>query len=327
MNFKNKRIAITGGSGFLGSHLVNFFVNEGAEVFCLMRNEMKDSILFGVNKVYGNLTKKEDVDFFIDRSKPDIFIHLAAQTQAHYAVKHPYLTFETNMVGTLNVLESLRVYEECKSIVIASSDKTYGELVSKEYKEDHPLNGLYPYDSSKSITDILCNSYRSTYDMPIVTVRPCNIYGAGDLNYQRIIPAAVKSYVTGNEFIVRNGGEDIREYIHVDDVVSAYSAVIDYGYDNDKYLTTPSFNVSSGDKMSTLDLFHIIQKTTGLIKHSIEKNKNVEIKNQAMNSDLLKLRTGWKPKHTLESSIKDVVQWYMNRLSWGQYENSSIYNR
>lgn len=315
MKFKNKRVAITGGSGFLGSHLVDFFKNQGAEVFCLIRNESIDNPFANVNKIYGNLNNKKDVEFFIDRSQPDIFIHLAAQTQAHYAVKHPYLTFETNMVGTLNVLESLRVYGECKSIVIASSDKTYGELESDEYKEDHPLNGLYPYDSSKSITDILCNSYRSTYDMPIVTVRPCNIYGAGDLNYQRIIPAAIKSYITGDTFIVRNGGEDIREYIHVEDVVSAYSSIIEYGYGTDKYIDTPSFNVSSGDRVSTLDLFYLIQDNVGKIKHKIEKAKHVEIKNQAMNSDLLKIKTGWKPKHKLKSSIKEIIDWYIIKLS------------
>ena len=317
MKFKNKRIAITGSSGFLGSHLTKYFINEGADVFCLIRNESKNTDFSNVNKIYGNLINKKDVDFFIDRSQPDIFIHLAAQTQAHYAVKYPYLTFETNVVGTLNVLDSLRIYGDCKSIAIASSDKTYGELETEEYLENHPLNGLYPYDSSKSITDILCNSYRSTYRMPIVTIRPCNIYGDGDLNYKRIIPAAIKSYVTGDQFVVRNGGNDVREYIHIDDVVSAYSSIIEYGYDNEKYLTTPSFNVSSGDRISTYNLFKLIQSHAGKINHIVENCDNVEIKKQAMNSDLLRIKTGWEPKYTLKASISDVIQWYINILSKG----------
>lgn len=316
MLFKNKHIAITGSTGFFGSHITEYFIREGANVFCLVRNEMADQKLpEGVNKIYGDLTKKDDVEFFVDRAQPDIFIHLAAQTQAYYAINNPYFTFNTNMNGTLNVLEALRVFGNCKAIVIASSDKTYGDLVHNEYKEDHPLNGLFPYDSSKSITDILCNSYRATYSMPIVTIRPCNIYGPGDLNYQRIIPAAIKSYITGDKFIVRNGGKDIREYIHVDDVVSAYTSIIDYGYDNDKYLTTPSFNVSSGDRVSTLEMFKLIEKEVGNINYVIENEKHVEIKNQAMNSDLLKLKTGWKPKNTLSSSIYDTIQWYINKLS------------
>lgn len=315
MNYKNKRIAITGASGFFGSHIVKFFIEQGAEVFCLIKNEMKDINLNNVNKVYGNLINKDDIDFFIDRSQPDIFIHLAAQTQAHYAVSHPYYTFQTNILGTLNVLESLRVFNKCKSIVIASSDKTYGELEGREYLESHPLNGLYPYDSSKSITDMLCNSYRATYQMPIVTIRPCNIYGYGDLNYQRIIPAAIKCYITGDTFTVRNGGKDVREYVHVEDVISAYSSIIEYGYDNDKYLTTPSFNVSSGDRISTLELFKLIEKNTGKIDYIIENKNSVEIKSQAMNSDLLKIKTGWKPKYNLETSIKDIINWYIERLS------------
>lgn len=315
MLFKNKHIAITGATGFFGSHITKYFIDNGAKVFCLIRNEMADQKLPDkVNKIYGDLVNKDDVEFFIDRAQPDIFIHLAAQTQAYDAIRNPFFTFNTNINGTLNVLESLRVFNKCKSILIASSDKTYGELVSNEYTENHPLNGLYPYDSSKSITDVLCNSYRATYEMPIVTIRPCNIYGPGDLNYQRIIPAAIKAYVTGEKFTLRNGGKDIREYIHVDDVLSAYVSIIEYGYNNNKYLVDPSFNVSSGDRISTGDMLKLIEKHLGKIDSVIENEKHVEIKNQAMNSNLLKIKTGWEPKKNLNESIKEVIDWYLDKL-------------
>ena len=145
-----KSIAITGATGLLGSHLSNYYLSIGWDVFVLLKDEHSRTQLSDkVNKVYGSINSKADIDFFIEKSRPDYFIHLAAQTQAYDSIKYPYNTFYTNLVGTLNVLESLREYKNCKSIIVASSDKAYGELTKDEYFEDHILNGVYTYDSSK----------------------------------------------------------------------------------------------------------------------------------------------------------------------------------
>jgi CDP-glucose 4,6-dehydratase len=303
-------IAITGAGGLLGSHLSNYYLSLGWNVFVLMKDEhSRTELSNGVNKVYGSINNKADIDFFVAKSRPDYFIHLAAQTQAYDSINSPYNTFYTNSIGTLNVLESLREYKNCKSIVVASSDKAYGELTNDEYFEDHILNGIYPYDASKSITDIMCNSYRNTYKMPVTTTRACNIYGTGDNNTQRLIPGIVKSYKDGTLFTIRNGGRDIREYINVKDVVSAYSNILMYG---EKFNNIPSFNISSGERYSTLEVFNFVQNVIGEnIKHEIVESDEFEIKKQFMNSSLLKEKTGWKPEHTMSDTMKEIVDFYM----------------
>jgi nucleoside-diphosphate-sugar epimerase len=305
-----KSIAITGATGLLGSHLSNYYLSIGWDVFVLLKDEHSRTQLSDkVNKVYGSINNKTDIDFFIEKSRPDYFIHLAAQTQAYDSIKYPYNTFYTNLVGTLNVLESLREYKECKSTIVASSDKAYGELTKDEYFEDHILNGIYPYDASKSITDIICNSYRNTYGMPVVTTRACNIYGTGDNNVQRLVPGVVKAHKDGALFTIRNGGRDIREYINVNDVVSAYDKILSYG---ETVNNIPSFNISSGERYSTLEVFNLIQHSIGeKVNHEIIESDGFEIKKQFMNSSLLQEKTGWKSEHTMKDSMKEIVNFYM----------------
>jgi CDP-glucose 4,6-dehydratase len=306
-----KNIAITGATGLLGSHLSNHYLSLGWNVFVLLKDEhSRTELSQKVNKVYGSINNKSDIDFFIEKSRPDYFIHLAAQTQAYDSIKYPYNTLYTNVVGTLNILESLRDYENCKSIIVASSDKAYGELTDDEYFEDHILNGIYPYDASKSMTDILCNSYRNTYKMPIITTRACNIYGTGDNNTQRLIPGIVKAYKEGATFTIRNGGKDIREYINVKDVVSAYANILIYG---ETVNNISCFNISSGERYSTLEVFNIVQDVIGKnIEHEIIESDGFEIKKQFMNSSLLQEKTNWKPEHTMANTMKEIVIFYMD---------------
>lgn len=307
-----KSIAITGATGLLGSHLSNYYLSLGWDVFVLLKEEHSRTELSDkVNKVYGSINNKADIDFLVEKSRPNYFIHLAAQTQAYDSIKYPYNTFYTNLVGTLNVLESLREYKNCKSIIVASSDKAYGELINDEYFEDHILNGIYPYDASKTITDIMCNSYRNTYSMPVVTTRACNIYGTGDNNIQRLVPGVVKAYKESTVFTIRNGGRDIREYINVKDVVLAYDKILSYG---EHINNIPSFNISSGERYSTLEVFNIIQESIGQeVKHKIIESDGFEIKKQFMNSSLLQEKTGWKPIHNMKDSMNDIVNFYMEK--------------
>jgi CDP-glucose 4,6-dehydratase len=308
------RIAITGASGLLGSNLANYYSDRGHDVFILVKDEFYSvSLNENLNKIYGNVSIKSDVDYFVQKSMPEYFIHLAAQTQAYDSLKYPYNTFYINFVGTLNVLESLREYKKCKSIVIASSDKAYGELDGIEYFESHRLDGIYPYDASKSATDLLSRSYRRTYGMPVVSTRACNMYGVGDSNTQRLIPGIIKAYMDDSVFEVRNGGNDIREYIHVQDVVEAYDHILKF---NENPHEVDSFNISSGDRHSTMDIFNMVESAIGKdVDHVILGSPSLEIKKQFMNSSLLKDKTGWFARRTLDSSLKDIVDWYLKSLS------------
>jgi CDP-glucose 4,6-dehydratase len=308
------KIAITGASGLLGSNLANFYSDRGHEVYILVKDEFYSvNLNENLNRIYGNVSIKSDVDYFVQKSSPDYFIHLAAQTQAYDSLKYPYNTFYINFVGTLNVLESLREYKKCKSIVVASSDKAYGELDGIEYLESHRLDGIYPYDASKSATDLVSRSYRRTYGMPVVSTRACNMYGVGDSNFQRLIPGIVKASVEDSVFEIRNGGKDIREYIHVQDVVEAYDHILKF---NETPHNIDSFNISSGERHSTLDIFNMVQALVGEnIDNIIIDNGSLEIKKQFMSSSLLKEKTGWFSRRTLDSSLKEVVDWYIKTLS------------
>jgi CDP-glucose 4,6-dehydratase len=308
-----KRFAVTGATGLLGSNLVNRLIGMRYEVNVLIKDENSKSILDKkVTRIYGDIADKHDIEFFIHRSNPTHFIHLAAQTQAYDSLKYPYQTFYNNIVGTLNILESLREYGNCRAILVASSDKAYGALAGNKYLENHPLNGTYPYDASKSSTDIVANSYRLSYNLPIVVTRACNIYGIGDYNRQRLIPGIVHSHLKENEFVIRNGGNDVREYIHVEDVVDAYLELLLYAEAGGKF---GAFNISSGDAYSTLDLFKLVESEIGKkIIHRVINDKTLEIEKQFMDASLLKNETKWFPRHSVKNSISEIVRWYLTNF-------------
>ena len=305
-----KNVAITGATGLLGSHLSNSLIQKGHNVFALIKDENSKSILSkSANRIYGDISNKANLEYLIQKVNPDYFIHLAAQTQAYDSLKYPYQTFYNNIVGTMNVLECLREFGNCKSIVIASSDKAYGELVGESYLENHQLNGVYPYDASKSSTDLIANSYRVSYGMPVAITRACNIYGTGDYNPRRLIPAVVAAHLKKQTFIIRNKGTDLREYIHVSDVVSAYERILDHVETEDKF---PAFNISSGDRFTTLELFDLIQSILKVkIDFTIIDEESHEIKKQFMDSSLLKNTTGWVAMRSVAESMQETVQWYV----------------
>ena len=308
-----KNIAITGASGLLGSHLANQFVANGHEVFALIKDENSKSILSkDVTRIYGDISNKSDIEYFIQKANPNYFVHLAAQTQAYDSLRYPYQTFYNNMVGTLNVLECLREFSLCEAIVVASSDKAYGELVGESYKEDHQLRGVYPYDASKSATDLIANSYRVTYKMPVAITRACNIYGVGDYNPQRLIPGVVSAYLKKRTFTIRNQGLDLREYIHVSDVVSAYEHILRYVSAENG---VGAFNISSGDRHKTIEIFNLIQDIVGeKIDSKIVGGESLEIKRQFMDSSLLTQATGWTPKKIMIDCMNETISWYLENL-------------
>jgi CDP-glucose 4,6-dehydratase len=307
---KSKSIAITGATGLLGSHLANSYVEAGHQVFALIKDEHSKSILSPlVIRVFGDISRKNDIEYFIQKSNPNYFVHLAAQTQAYDSLRYPYQTFYNNIVGTLNVLDCLREYKNSESILVASSDKAYGELKGDTYKENHPLNGIYPYDASKSATDLVSNSYRETYNMPIAVTRACNIYGAGDYNRQRLIPGIVDAFKRGEEFTIRNSGSDLREYIHVDDVVSAYLKIISLTSTSVK---SSDFNIASGDRFTTREVFNLISEIIGEpIRHKILNSTSMEIKKQFMDSTKLTTETDWSPKMKFLDVLPSTIDWYL----------------
>ena len=227
--WKNKSVLVTGATGLVGSWLVRDLLDKGAHVTALVLDTDPNSELFrsgDVNRisvVNGDLRNYKDVArATFTNSCTDVF-HLGAQTIVGTALVDPISTFESNIQGTWNVMEAARQSQgSVKSVVVASSDKAYGSSETLPYLENFPLHGDGPYDVSKSCTDLIAQSYGSTYGIPVTVARCGNIYGGGDLNWSRIIPGSIRDLINEKRPVLRSDGTFVRDYVHVDDIVSAY---------------------------------------------------------------------------------------------------------
>ncbi|MBI2626591.1 MAG: GDP-mannose 4,6-dehydratase, partial [Candidatus Nealsonbacteria bacterium] len=223
--FRKKNILITGGAGFIGSWLAKELIDLGAKVTAL---DLKNSnpVLDGLQKrpilIKGDVRNFNLVKKIIIKERPDLIFHLAAQTIVGLANKDPLLTLSTNIIGTWNILEAARVHYRPKAVIVASSDKAYGDQPVIPYKENMALTGLYPYDASKSSADLLSQMYFKTYQLPVCVVRSANVFGGGDLHFSRIVPDTIKSLLNNNNPVIRSDGKLKRDYLYVKDAVTGY---------------------------------------------------------------------------------------------------------
>ena len=224
-----RRVLVTGATGIVGSHLCSELLARGAYVVALVRDDdpqtsfYRDDIAKNCSVVRGELQRFDDCTRVINAHEVEIVFHLGAQTLVGTALRDPLETFDSNIRGTYNLLEAARrLRATVQAIVIASSDKAYGDSDELPYTEGMPLQGRHPYDVSKSCTDLISTCYAKTYGLPVAIARCGNIYGGGDLNWSRIVPGTIRSLLLGERPIIRSDGQSIRDYIFVKDVVSAY---------------------------------------------------------------------------------------------------------
>ena len=226
--WNEKNILITGATGFVGSHIVERLVSSNANVMALVRSQDPRSYFYSQNLhkksivVYGDLKDYDRITSLITRYEVETILHLGAQPIVGTALANPMETFRTNIEGTINILEGARNSKTVKQVVVASSDKAYGKSDKLPYTEDMPLLGSAPYEVSKSCADLISLSYAQTYGMPITVTRFGNIYGPGDLNFNRIVPGAIKAALTNSVLNIRSDGKMLREYLYVEDVVNGY---------------------------------------------------------------------------------------------------------
>lgn len=318
-NFKNRTVFITGASGFLGSHLTKRALSLGAKVVGLIKNETRSSSLFyaenldkKINLVKGDIIDGSLINSIFKNNKIDFCFHIAAQPIVGIANKSPLITFETNIKGTWNVLEALRL-SGGGALVAASSDKAYGEQKVLPYKEDYPLLGLYPYDASKACADILNRCYAHTYNLPIAVTRCANLYGPGDTNFSRIIPDTILSVINGRRPIIRSDGTPMRDYLYIEDAVNGYFTLIEALYLR-KIGFGEAFNFGTGKPICVLDLVNKIIRISGkkmfpeiLIKTKIAN----EIDKQFLDSGKAKKLLKWQCLFKLEDGLKKTYQWYL----------------
>jgi CDP-glucose 4,6-dehydratase len=313
----NKNVFVTGGTGFLGSYLVKELVDKGANVTILVRDQIPKSNLYNgnqytkVNIVNGELEDYKLIERVLGEYEIDTIFHLAAQAIVGVANRNPLGTFSANIEGTWNILEGARRNSLVKRVIVASSDKAYGDQEKLPYDENMPLQGRHPYDVSKSCADLIAQSYYETYKLPVCITRCGNLYGGGDLNFNRIIPQTIQLALNEQPPVIRSDGSFIRDYFYVEDAVSAYIQLAEKIEEYD--LRGQAFNFSNEIQLTVLQLVDKLLKAMGSELKPIILNEGVnEIKHQYLSAKKAREVLGWKPIYTIDEGIKKTIEWYKN---------------
>jgi len=323
LNFfwKNRSVFVTGASGLVGSWLVKKLVAADANVICLIRDRVpaselnQDGLINQVTVVQGDLLDRGCLDRVLGEYEVDSVIHLAAQAIVGVANHDPVNTFEVNIRGTWNLLEGCRRASHIKQVVIASSDKAYGDHKILPYKEDAPLQGRHPYDVSKSCADLISLSYAHTYGLPVAITRCGNFYGGGDLNWNRIVPGTIRSVLDGNSPVVRSDGNFVRDYLYVEDGASAYMRLVEKMSEN-RDLIGEAFNFSNESQVSVIEIVKtILRLMNSSLTLTVMNQASNEIRNQYLDASKAKNMLNWCPEYSLEAGLIKTIDWYRQNFS------------
>jgi len=321
MHWKQQRVLATGATGVIGSWLVKRLLQHGSHVVALICDWDQQSELIrsgDVNRttvVDGVLEDYATLERALHDHEIDTVFHLGAQTIVGTALQSPLATFETNIRGTYNLLEACRVHGSLvKRVVVASSDKAYGEATVLPYTEDMLLNGRHPYDVSKSCADLMAMTYAHSYDLPVTVARCGNVYGGGDLNWSRIVPGTIRSVLNNQQPVLRSDGRYTRDYIFVLDVVEAYLHLAEKTPENG--VRGEAFNFSSENPMTVLEITHKVQEAMGRrdLEPVILNQARAEIKDQYLDSSKAKRLLNWGPQYSLEEGLVETINWYREFL-------------
>lgn len=314
--WQNRPVLVTGASGLVGSQLVAALLASGADVAVLLRDrdlrsELSRSGNIGrVAVTEGELESLADVERAIAESGASVVFHLGAQTLVGVGLNAPLLTLESNVRGTYNLLEaSRRQSGTVERVVVASSDKAYGQS-DHPYSEDDPLRASSPYDVSKAAGDLIAQSYHTTYGLRLGIVRCGNIYGGGDLNWSRIVPGTIRSFLKREAPEIRSDGTYVRDYIYIADVVDAYLAVAE-ALDRPE-VAGEAFNFASGAQVSVLEMVKAIAKVMGghLPQPRVLNIAKNEIKEQRLSIEKAKRVLGWKSRVSIDDGLRSTIEWY-----------------
>lgn len=316
-NFSGKNILVTGGTGFIGSHLVEELVKQKLNIITTFQTLNPFSYFFTqkldkeVCLVNIDICDYEKLFDIITKFDIDYIFHLAAQSLVEVAFHNPKRTLYSNIIGTVNICESARLFPKIRGLIIASSDKAYGKLAKDKYIETDALKGDHPYEVSKSSADLIAYSYFKTYQLPIVISRFGNIYGEGDLNFSRIIPGIMKSIIRDETLEVRSDGKYIRDYLYVKDVVDGYLLLAT----NIEKIKGEAFNFGSEETFSVVEIIKLVEKVLDKkIGYKILNIAQNEIPYQSLDYRKIKNKLGWFPQKSISSTIKGIFNWYKKIL-------------
>jgi CDP-glucose 4,6-dehydratase len=321
-NFWNNRpVLVTGATGLVGGWLVNRLLAAGADVVAVVRDRVPQSVLVqskdidAVRTVHGDICELALMERALGEYEIDTVFHLAAQTIVGIANRNPVSTLQSNVQGTWSVLEAARRSPAVKQIVVASSDKAYGDQEALPYDERTPLEGRHPYDVSKSCADLISRMYAVTYKLPVTVTRCGNFYGGGDLNWNRIVPGTIRSIVNGQRPVIRSDGQYIRDYFYVEDGAAAYMHLAER-LACDRSLCGEAFNFSNEIQVTVAELVDRILALMGSkLTPDVRNEASHEIRHQYLSAAKARQTLNWNPGFTLEQGLESTIAWYKEFLA------------
>jgi len=318
--WRDRSVLVTGATGLLGSWLTRHLGDKGSSVVCLLRDWVPQSEFVktrqsdNVNVVHGDVEDRAVLERTLGEYEVEVVFHLAAQTIVGIANANPISTFETNIRGTWNLLEACRRAPRVKSIVVASSDKAYGDQTELPYDEEMPLQGRHPYDVSKSCADLIAQTYSATFGLPVGITRCGNFYGGGDLNWNRLVPGTIRSVIRGTRPVIRSDGQYVRDYFYVEDGAAAYMLLAERLISNPE-LAGMAFNFSNEIQLTVLDLVRkILDKMGSTLTPEVLNEPLKEIRRQYLSAQRARELLNWAPAFTVEEGLDRTIAWYCRML-------------
>jgi CDP-glucose 4,6-dehydratase len=315
-------VLFTGAQGFIGSWVAERLLDEGAQVLILDRPaaELSRFRLRGLHErctpVAADLLDAPSLSRAIERQGVQAVFHLAASAIVGSAQVSPLHTYEVNVRGTWNLLEACRCAAEPPArIVVASTDKAYGEHEDLPYREDHALAPRYPYDASKACADIVARSYASTFGLPVAVTRFGNVFGGGDFNFSRLIPGAVRALLAGERPAIRSDGLMQRDFLYAQDAAAAYLAVA--GSLDDPAQRGRAWNASIGRPASVLEVVGQLMEIAGMEGEPDVHGQGTphgELSRQWLDCSAISEQLDWRPAWDLRSGLEVTYEWYEREL-------------
>lgn len=322
--WQDRRTLVSGASGLLGSWTVQRLLDLGADVVCVLRDWVPQSELVRahaieqVNVVRGDICDQKLVERVLGEYEVETVFHLAAQTIVGIANRNPVSTFESNIRGTWSLLEACRHSPLVKQIVVASSDKAYGDHETLPYDEDTPFESRHPYDVSKSCADLIAQCYARTFDLPVAITRCGNFYGGGDLNWNRLVPGTIRSVIRNQRPIIRSDGRYVRDYLYVEDGVAA-NLLLAERLERQPELRGQAFNFSTESQVTVSE---VVDRILSVMKSDLQPDilgdATHEIREQYLTAAKARRVLGWTPQFDLGTGLQRTIDWYRKFLSNGQ---------
>lgn len=320
-----RKVLVTGAHGFVAGHVIERLTEAGAEVIGVDLWMIRQSYLSmseairRTDLLEGDISNFEEMQALFEQHRPEIVIHLAAQADVTRALSNPLGTFEANVRGTYILLEcARRIWEdddEPHAMIVASSDKAYGHHEYLPYREDDALLGLFPYDASKACADIIARGYHAAWGMPTGVVRCAEIYGPGDLNFNRMVPGTFRSLLRNERPVIRSDGSPLRDYVYIDDAVDGYVRVMNAVLEG-RHMGE-AFNIGTGEPVSVLEIYREMARIAGRedLEPEVLGEVCCELRDQFVSADRARRKLGWEPLVSREEGLRRTFRWYRDNLA------------